>query len=103
MNTDRNLPFGVLAVQADLLAAARFAEAGCARAAAKNAPLADLLVERGWLTAEERGHVESLLDRKLKKHDGDARSALAGGTSDDIRQSLAAADDPDILQSLAGL
>jgi hypothetical protein len=30
-----------------------------------------LLVERGWLSAEERGHVEFLLDRKLRKHRGD--------------------------------
>jgi hypothetical protein len=30
-----------------------------------------LLVERGWLTVEERSHVEFLLDRKLKNYRGD--------------------------------
>jgi hypothetical protein len=29
-----------------------------------------LLVERGWLTVEERSHVEFLLDRKLKNYRG---------------------------------
>src|SRR5262245_25832995 len=103
MDTDRNLLFGVLALQADLLDNDRFAEACSAWAARKETPLADLLVERGWLTAEERGHVEFLLDRKLKKHRGDARAVLAEVTTDQMRRSLAGAADPDIRQSLAGL
>ena len=63
MDTDRNLVFGVLALQADLLDNNRFAEACSAWAARKDMPLADLLVERGWLSAEERGHVEFLRGR----------------------------------------
>ena len=44
MDTDRNLLFGVLALQADLLSAARFAEACTAWSSQKDRPLADLLV-----------------------------------------------------------
>jgi serine/threonine-protein kinase len=98
MSADRNLLFGVLALQADLLDAARFAEACSAWAARKDTPLPDLLVERGWLTEEERGHVEFLLQRKLKKHNGDARASLA-----EVRHSLASVADPDLQQSLAAL
>ena len=47
MDTDRNLLFGVLALQADLLDPARFAEACSAWSARKNTALADLVVERG--------------------------------------------------------
>jgi hypothetical protein len=47
-----------------------------------------LLVERGWLTSEERADVEKLLARKLKKHDGDARASLAEVTTDQVRESL---------------
>ena len=60
MDTDRNLLFGVLALQADLITPARFAEACSAWAAKKAVPLADLLRERGWITAEEQAHVEFL-------------------------------------------
>jgi hypothetical protein len=68
MSADKNLLFGVLALQADLLDAARFAEACSAWAARKDTPLADLLVERGWLTPEDRADVDKLVARKLKKH-----------------------------------
>src|SRR5262249_24075368 len=74
---DRNLLFGVLALQLDLLDARRFAEACSAWATRKDTPLADLLVERGWLTAADRADVERLLERKLRKQGGDARASLA--------------------------
>jgi serine/threonine-protein kinase len=103
MDTDRNLLFGVLALQADLLDPARFAEACSAWATRKDTPLADLLVARGWLTPGDRADVEKLLDRKLKKHGGDARAGLAEVTTDPVRQSLAGVADPDVRQSLVGL
>src|ERR671929_161903 len=46
MDADRNLLFGVLALQADLLTPAQFAEACSAWAARKGTPLADLRLER---------------------------------------------------------
>ena len=61
MDADRNFLFGVLALQADLLTHARFAEACSAWAACKHTPLADLLVERGWLTPSDRADVDKLL------------------------------------------
>jgi serine/threonine protein kinase len=103
MDTDRNLLFGVLALQVDLLDSTRFAEACAAWSARKQGALADLLVERGWLTPEERAEVEKLLARKLKKHRGDARASLAEVTTDPVRQSLAAVADPEVQCSLAGL
>jgi serine/threonine protein kinase len=102
MDTDRNLLFGVLALQADLLDSARFAEVCSAWATHKDTPLADLLVARGWLTPNDRADVEKLLDRKLKKHGGDAHAGLAEVTNDHVRQSLAAVTDADVRQSLAG-
>jgi hypothetical protein len=89
VDTDRNLLFGVLALQADLLDSARFAEACSAWAARKEVPLADLLVERGWLSPEDRADVDKLLRRKLQKHGGDARASLVEVTDDDVRRSLA--------------
>ena len=54
--TDRNLLFGVLALQADFIDNQQFAEGCAAWAARKSTPLADLMVERGWLTATDREH-----------------------------------------------
>jgi serine/threonine-protein kinase len=102
-SADRNLLFGVLALQADLLDNARFAEACSAWATRKDTPLADLLVERGWLTPGDRADVERLLERKLQKHRGDARASLAEVTTDEARRSLAGLDDTDVRRSLAGL
>ena len=103
MDTDRNLLFGVLALQADLLDPPRFAEACAAWAARKDTPLADLLVERGWLSAADRADVDKLLQRKLAKHAGDARVSLAEIATDDVRQSLSSLDDPGVHESLAEL
>src|SRR5262249_6215225 len=100
MDTDRNLLFGVLALQADLLTPAQFAEGCSAWAGRKDIPLADLLLERGWLTAGDRVDVEKLLERKVAKHGGNAKAGLAEVTTDQVRQSLAGVDDADVRQSL---
>ncbi len=101
MDTDRNLLFGVLALQAGLIAAAQFIEACLLWTTRKQAHLADLLVARGWMEAADRVHLEYLLERKLKKHGGDTRASIAA-LPEDIRRSLAALGDDDIRRSLAG-
>ncbi|HLN30630.1 MAG TPA: protein kinase [Gemmataceae bacterium] len=102
MDTDRNLLFGVLALQADLLSPGQFAEACSAWAGRKETPLADLLVERGWLSPVDRADVDKLLQRKLAKHGGNAKASLAELTTDEVRQSLAGLNDPVVRESLAG-
>jgi tetratricopeptide (TPR) repeat protein/tRNA A-37 threonylcarbamoyl transferase component Bud32 len=103
MDTDRNLLFGVLALQADIIDADRFAEACSAWAAKKTVPLADLLRERGWITAEEQTHVEFLLERKLRKHHGDAHASLAAAADHLARSLIASADDFEVRRSIAEL
>ncbi len=100
MNTDRNLLFGVLALQADLIDASRFAEACAAWAARKNISLADLLVERGWLTPSDRADIEKILTRKLAKHGGDALASLAEVSNEQVRQTLAGVSDSEVHLSL---
>jgi PAS domain S-box-containing protein len=102
MDTDRNLLFGVLALQADLIDAPQFIEACLLWTGHKDVPLADVLVERGWLLPDDRAHVDYLLGRKLNKHGGDARASLAA-LPGDVKRSLAALADEDILHSLASL
>jgi serine/threonine-protein kinase len=103
MDTDRNLLFGVLALQADLLDNDRFAEACSAWAARKDTPLADLLVERGWLTPDARSLIDLLLKCFLKRHGGDAHASLAAVAGPEVRRALDTVDDPEVAHSLASL
>jgi PAS domain S-box-containing protein len=102
MDTDRNLLFGVLALQADLIDSRQFIEACTLWTTRKDATLADVLVERGWLRTEDRSCLDYLLQRKLEKNAGDAGASLAS-MGDDVKRSLAALGDADIERSLVGL
>jgi PAS domain S-box-containing protein len=102
VDADRNLLFGVLALQIDLLDAEQFVRACALWTARKQTALADLLIELGWITAADKADVERLLERKLKKHAGNARAGLAA-VSDEVKRSLATLGDPDVERSLAGL
>jgi hypothetical protein len=102
-DADRNLLFGVLAVQAALIDNDQFAEACAAWTTRKDTPLSHLLVERGLLTAEEQQEVERLVQRHLKRHGGDARASLAAVAGGAACASLDALPDPDVRASLDGL
>src|SRR5438034_372482 len=102
METDRNLLFGVLALQADLIDTRQFIEACTLWTSRKDVSLADLLVERGWIVGPDRMHVDYLLERKLQKYGGNPRASLAS-IDGEIKRSLAALEDADIHQSLASL
>src|SRR5262249_50177807 len=101
--SDRNLLFAVLALQTDLIDNDQFVEACTAWTARKHKPLAELLIERGWLTTQDRSDIERLLERKLHKHGGDWRASLAAVIDHRAYQSLSRLDDRDIQESLAGL
>ncbi|MCI0456652.1 MAG: protein kinase [Gemmataceae bacterium] len=101
--TDRNLLFGVLALQADLITQAQFVEACTLWTTRKQVPLADLLVERGWLTTNDQAHINWLLERQLSKHRGDVHASLAAVADGAVRQALTVLEDADISQSLAEL
>jgi hypothetical protein len=66
-DTDRNLLFGILALQAEILHATRFAEACIAWSARKATPFGELLLERGWISAAERNAIEQLLAVRLQR------------------------------------
>ncbi len=88
--TERHLLFAVLAFESDLIDLAQLTAACRAWVADKSKPIADLLVERGWITAEDRGFVEKQLERKLAKHQHDPRvtlnSVVRGDVCDAIKQ-----------------
>jgi tetratricopeptide (TPR) repeat protein/tRNA A-37 threonylcarbamoyl transferase component Bud32 len=103
MDTDRNLLFGVLALQAAYLDNNQFAEVCAAWTTRKETPLADLLVERGWLQPEERQEVERLVERHLKRHGGDVKKSLGAVADGNIRDMVRDQGDTDLRQSLSSL
>jgi len=103
IHADANLLFGVLALQADLISNHQFVEACGAWAARKDVSLAELLLARGWISPEDKADVNRLLQRKMKKHNGDVRASLAEAANDSVRHTLAGIGAPAIQQSLAGL
>jgi eukaryotic-like serine/threonine-protein kinase len=102
MDADRNLLFGVLALQADIIDADQFIKICTLWTTRKQAALGDLLIDLGWVTPIDKADVERLVERKLKRHGGDPRAGLAA-VGDDMKRSLAALQDDDINRSLCGL
>ena len=75
--TDRNLPIGVMALQTVLRDSEVFAESCTLWSGSKGeSSPANVLVERGSLSASDREHV----DRKLAQHGGDAGTGCGPAT-----------------------
>src|SRR5262245_63724810 len=91
----RDLLFGLLALQNGLIDQGGLFAAFAAWTRDKARPLADHLVARGDLDAEQRAGVEAMVVLHLKKYGGDAEKSLAAlpaGRS--TRECLAKIGDP---------
>ena len=92
---DRNLLFGLLALQNGLINQGQLVAAFQAWTRDRARPLADHLVARGDLDADQRAGVEAMVGLHLKKHGGDAARSLAAiPAGPSTRESLAALGDP---------
>lgn len=98
---EQGLLFAVLAFEGELLNLAQLMAACRTWAADKTKPLADLLVERGWITPEDRQFVQKQVARKLAKHQNDPRATLNSVTRGDVCDVLKELGDADINQSLS--
>ena len=103
VDVDRNLLFGVIALQDDLIDQAQFTDVCAGWAVRMQEPLADLLVERGWITPEDRREVVRKLERKLKKHGSDVRATSGAVAGADARDAIRAVEHPEVRKSLSGL
>ncbi len=74
---DRNLLFGMLAVQLDFVAGDALLAAMHAWVRTKARPLGDILEEQGVLAADVRALLEALVDKHLTQHGGNPRQSLA--------------------------
>ena len=101
IDTDRNLLFGLLALQNGLIDQVKLVAAFQAWTLDKGRPLADHLVVRGDLDADDRSAVLALVARHLKKHGDSIENSLAAiPAGPSTRQSLLSIADHDIGASL---
>jgi tetratricopeptide (TPR) repeat protein len=101
MDTARNLHHGVLAWRTGLVDADQFT-AGCrAWAEQRERLLADLLAERGWLSAADQEALDPLLARSLERHGGDALAALKAVADAGLWRAMLATKDEGLRQWLA--
>ena len=100
---DRNLLFGVIALQDDFIDQAQFADVCAGWAMRMDRPLADLLKERGWLNDDDCKEIDRKLGRKLKKHRNDPRATLASMADAELRDALQSIANPDVHNTLREL
>jgi tetratricopeptide (TPR) repeat protein/serine/threonine protein kinase len=101
-SADRNLLFGVLALQMDFVSRDDLVAAMHAWVLAKHKPLGQVLADLGALRDDERDLLDALVQKHLQRHGGDAEKSLAAVSSvGSVRQQLEQIADPDLHASLA--
>src|SRR5262249_4305306 len=101
-HADRNLLFGILALQMDFISRDALVTAINAWVLDKAQPLGQVLVGHGALTPQRRALLEGLVQQHLALHNNDARQSLAAvGPLGSVRQQLQQITDPELHASLA--
>jgi serine/threonine protein kinase len=99
---DRNLLFGILALQMDFISRDALIQAMHAWVLEKAKPLGQILVERGTLPGDLRECVEVMIDKHVQVHGNDPQQSLAAiSSASSIPQDLQEIADPDVHASLA--
>jgi serine/threonine protein kinase/tetratricopeptide (TPR) repeat protein len=98
---DRNLLFGILALQMDFVSRTKLIEAMHAWILRKSTPLGELLVLSGAMSNAHRQLLEPLVDAHIAEHGHDLeRSLQAIGSVRSVREELEQLPDPDVQASL---
>jgi eukaryotic-like serine/threonine-protein kinase len=98
---DRNLVFGILALQTDFVGREHLVAAMHAWVHAKHKPISQILVELGHLTADQQHLLEALVREHLKRHGDEAGQSLRSlGSPQGVIDELNQVTDPDVQASL---
>lgn len=98
---DRNLLFGILALQLDFITREQLIAGMHAWVLAKEKSLADILQQNGSLAVEDRATLETVVDRHLQKHNNDVQQSLAAVSSiGSVKEELSLIADPQLDASL---
>ena len=103
-NSDRNLLFGILALQMDFISRDALITAMNAWVLDKGKPLGQILRDQGALAADSQALLEALLDKHLALHGHAPEQSLAAlKPTAPVRRELERLADPDLQNSLAHL
>jgi serine/threonine-protein kinase len=80
-SADRNLLFGVLALQMNFISREQLVACVSIWVLDKSKSLDAILVEQGWLDQEEREALEPLIRKHLQRHGGDAEQSILAARS----------------------
>jgi serine/threonine-protein kinase len=99
---DRNLLFGILALQMDFVSRDALITAMNAWVLAKQKSLGEILLAQNALGRDEHALLEALVQKHLARHGNDPEKSLAAVSSlDSVRDQLRQVADPDVSASLA--
>jgi serine/threonine protein kinase/DNA-binding SARP family transcriptional activator len=103
-SADRNLIFGLLALQMDFVTREQLLDAMAVWMLDKQTPLGDILCRRGMLAEDERQVLDLALEKHLRRHGGDPQASLAAiRVEASVRQDLDRLDDADVKASVASV
>jgi serine/threonine-protein kinase len=101
---DRNLLFGILALQLDFISRDNLIQAMHAWALEKSKLLGHILMDQGIMSSDEHALLESLVQKHLERHSNDPERSLAALSSTGmVRQDLEEIADVQLQSSLAQL
>jgi hypothetical protein len=101
-SADRNLLFGILALQMDFISRDALIKSMHAWVLEKHKPLGQILREQGALREDVHPLLEAMVNKHLELHGGDAQKSLeAVGSIGSVRQELQQVADADLHASLA--
>jgi serine/threonine-protein kinase len=102
--TDRNLLFGILALQMDFITRDQLVAGMNAWVLDKLKPLGEILVEQRVLETRDRDIIDAMVGRQVERHGGDVEKSLAAlPGAEGLRSRLAPTDDQDVQDSLAAV
>ena len=101
-SADRNLLFGIIALQMDFISRDQLIAAMNAWVLDKHKPLGQVLSEQGALSPEDNEAIETLVRRHLLRHENDPERSLAALSSigQRLRDDLGRISDPEVQASL---
>jgi serine/threonine protein kinase/Flp pilus assembly protein TadD len=103
-STDRNLIFGLLALQMDFLTSEQLLDALHAWMRRKTTPIGEILSERGLLNERRLELLQGMVEEHVAQHGGDPRISLTAlRVEASVRQGLGCIEDDDVQASVASL